>query len=118
MLDEHQGAVSGAGRYCAGRLSMDGTKEPPADPAAQPQHNGRPTADSLGASGLLGMVDSTEQQDADHQQPRQPAAAELQCLGGSAAGLLPYPDGSAAQSAAPLAMVGSCSTEEIGRLAT
>jgi len=31
--------------------------------------------------------------------------AELQCLGGSAAGLLPYPDGPASQAATPIAVV-------------
>jgi hypothetical protein len=96
----------------AGRLSIDGTNEPPADAAAEPQPNGRATADSLGASGLLGIGDSPDQQDDDHQQQQQPAAAELQCLGGSAAFLLPFPDGSAAQSAAPLSMVSCCNTRQ------
>lgn len=45
------------------------------------------------------------QQEQEQHQQQLPAAAELQCLGGSAAGLLPYPDGAAAQSAAPISVV-------------
>lgn len=91
----------------SGRLSTSGADEPSAGAASQAQPNGRATADSLGASGLLGTVDSAaaDQQDDQNHQQRQPAAAELQCLGGSAAGLLPYPDGAAAQSAAPISVV-------------
>ena len=57
-----------------------------------------------GSGGLLGRADSSS---GAQQQPE--ATAELQCLGGSAAGLLPYPDGSAEQAASPIAVVSTSS---------